>query len=274
MHDVVNCDVCARTILKGERTDRFLDQSGEARRVCELCTARAGQQGWLRESLAGELPRTSRRAEPRRSLWSRISAWTERPPGEPAEAPADDPAADGNGGPPRERAAGRPAPARPPAPAAQAPSDPPAGEPAPPARGDGSGPGGGGTLKDRLSGARRRDSRHVRAVPTDDGVKVHRALELFNASEHVRTIAGIGRSLGEPWVNVRVVENSNSEVLIVVAWELSWYRYRVELGDADQPVLLLEKGEEIAQLDEALRVWNAGADAEGRLALAVGTQAS
>ena len=45
-----------------------------------------------------------------------------------------------------------------------------------------------------------RDPRHVRAVPTTADVKVERALELFNASEHARSIAGIMRSLGEPWV--------------------------------------------------------------------------
>jgi hypothetical protein len=28
-------------------------------------------------------------------------------------------------------------------------------------------------------------------------------------------------------------------VSITVAWELSWYRYRVDLGDADDPVTLL-----------------------------------
>ena len=45
-----------------------------------------------------------------------------------------------------------------------------------------------------------RDPRHVRAVPTTADVKVERALELFNGSEHARSIAGIMRSLGEPWV--------------------------------------------------------------------------
>jgi hypothetical protein len=57
-----------------------------------------------------------------------------------------------------------------------------------------------------------------------------------------------------------------SEVTIVVAWELSWYRYRVDLGDADEPILLLEKGDELSELEDSLREWNALADDNGRLA--------
>ena len=52
---------------------------------------------------------------------------------------------------------------------------------------------------------------------------------------------------------------------MVVAWELSWYRYRVDLGDEGEPVEMLEKGEEIEQIDESLRDWNASLDADGRV---------
>jgi hypothetical protein len=103
-------------------------------------------------------------------------------------------------------------------------------------------------------------------VPTNAEVKVERALELFNASEHPRKIAGIARSLGAPWVTAVPASGSPSEVTIVVAWELSWYRYRVDLGDADEPVALLDKGLELAEIDAGLRVWNGVADDHGRLA--------
>jgi hypothetical protein len=109
----------------------------------------------------------------------------------------------------------------------------------------------------------------VRAVPTNAQVKVERALELFNNSEHLRTTSGIARTLGEPWVSASPVPEAPSEVSIVVAWELSWYRYRVDLGDADDPVTLLSKGEELHELDEAMRDWNATTLPDGRLAVGV-----
>ena len=98
----------------------------------------------------------------------------------------------------------------------------------------------------------------MRAVPTTAQVKVERALELFNGSEHQRTIAGLARTLGPPvgQRDARATE-APSEVSVVVAWELSWYRYRVDLGDEADPVMLLDKGEEIDQIDESLREWNA-----------------
>ena len=48
-----------------------------------------------------------------------------------------------------------------------------------------------------------------------------------------------------------------------MAWELSWYRYRVDLGDESEPVMMLDKGEEIEQIDEYLREWNARLDQTG-----------
>ena len=116
---------------------------------------------------------------------------------------------------------------------------------------------------------RRRDARHVRAVPTNAQVKVERALELFNSSEHVRTIGGIQRTLGEPWVSANPLAEAPSEVSITVAWELSWYRYRVDLGDADDPVTLLSKGQELDELEESMREWNATALGDGKLAVGV-----
>jgi hypothetical protein len=112
----------------------------------------------------------------------------------------------------------------------------------------------------------RRDARQIRAVPTTAEVKVERALELFNASDHPRTIGGIARTLGAPWVHASPDTSAPSEVTIVVAWELSWYRYRVDLADADESILLLEKGDELAELEEPLREWNVLADENGRLA--------
>jgi hypothetical protein len=109
----------------------------------------------------------------------------------------------------------------------------------------------------------------VRAVPTNAQVKVERALELFNSSVHVRTIAGITRTLGEPWVSAAPLSDAPAEVSIVVAWELSWYRFRVDLGDADEPVTMVAKGQELDELDESMRDWNGSALPDGRLAVGV-----
>lgn len=116
------------------------------------------------------------------------------------------------------------------------------------------------------------DPRHVRAVPTTAEVKVQRGLELFNASGHQRTVAGLARSLGAPWAAALADLEAPSTVNLVVAWELSWYRYRIDLGDASEPVSLAEKGDEIAGIDEALQVWNTALDADGRLVIGVAEQ--
>ena len=58
---------------------------------------------------------------------------------------------------------------------------------------------------------------------------------------------------------------------ILIAWELSWYRYRVDLGDAGEAVVLLDKGEELDQLEGDPPDWNVQASPDGRLALGVGS---
>jgi hypothetical protein len=251
IHDDVSCDICGRTILKGERTEPYLAPGGQRHLVCELCTDRAYNEGWIRESAHMEMPASTRRPQERRSLFGRMRRRRDAEQFQPAaEQPpvfSEDAGGGGNGGDPagyepsfEDAAASADAPPPPPPTPAPAPSPP-----------------------------RRRDARHVRAVPTNAQVKVERALELFNNSEHVRTIGGIARTLGEPWVSALPLHEAPSEVSIVVAWELSWYRYRVDLGDADDPVTLLAKGQELDELDDSMRDWNASALADGKLAVGV-----
>jgi hypothetical protein len=243
-HEDVSCDICGRTILKGERTEAYLAPGGQRHTVCELCTDRAYNEGWIRESAHGEMPASTRRPQERRSLFGRMRRRREA--AEPMEVPADgyaehDLPGTNGGEPPAELPAE-------PYEAVASSELPPAPAPAPP---------------------RRRDARHVRAVPTNAQVKVERALELFNGSEHVRTIGGISRTLGEPWVSATPLAEAPSEVSITVAWELSWYRYRVDLGDADDPVTLVSKGQELEELDGSMREWNASALPDGKLAVGV-----
>jgi hypothetical protein len=108
--------------------------------------------------------------------------------------------------------------------------------------------------------------RHVHAVPADQRGQLARAVALFNASEHRKTLAGVIRSLGAPYVHVGPVHD---EVLVelLVAWELCWYRFEADLeGDI---VHRRAQGYELTELDGDLAEANAAADPDGRLALAV-----
>src|SRR3954451_10119372 len=71
LEDIV-CDVCGRTMLKGERAEPYLAPGGQRMLVCELCTDRAYAEGWIKESAHDELPASQRRHEPRRSILSRL----------------------------------------------------------------------------------------------------------------------------------------------------------------------------------------------------------
>ena len=53
------------------------------------------------------------------------------------------------------------------------------------------------------------------------------AADIFNASQYRRTVGGIGRSLGAPKVSVIVLSGTNADVAVTVAWEISWYQYRI-----------------------------------------------
>lgn len=105
--------------------------------------------------------------------------------------------------------------------------------------------------------------------------RVERAAARFDASEAARTVAGLIRSLGEPWVSIGAAAGSPSEIRITVAWDLCWYQWGVDLADELRPVFQIDKGGELEQLDRPARQWNASATAEGKLLLGtVGKQRS
>jgi hypothetical protein len=217
--------VCGRTLLRGENADVFI-AGGSRRMVCELCTARATHEGWIREGM--DLAAGARRSGDgrRRSLFGRLGRRRE------------------NGHGTLTPGGGEALVAEAPAPAPEPPPRPPEPVYEPP-----------------------REPRHVHAVPTNAELKMSRAVEIFNGSEHPRTVSGVARSLGAPIVAVRPSETEGSVVGITVAWELTWYRYEVDLADEAQGARKIDQGAELSELAEVDRVANAAADERGELAL-------
>jgi hypothetical protein len=221
----VACDICGRTLLRGEHAESFL-AGGARKQVCELCTARAVHEGWIREAGGDDLAMHGSRLDGRRGSWrERLRGRRER--AREVQAELDDDAAE-----PWD-------------------AEPAAAEPAPPEP----------SLPPR-------SPRHVRAVPTNADLKMQRALEVFNASEHVRTVAGVARSLGAPEVGVRPLPERPAVVVITVMWELSWYRYEIDLSDEAGGVRRDAQGDELTELRDDERTGNAEADERGQLHLA------
>ena len=91
------------------------------------------------------------------------------------------------------------------------------------------------------------------------------ASERFNESPYRRTVAGIAKSLGEARVSLIPLSGVNREVILTIAWDISWYQYRV-VSDSAQPVRLAERGYELADLDDRFKSWNGYLDGDGRIA--------
>jgi hypothetical protein len=233
----VECDVCERRLLRGEQPDVFLD-AGQPRMVCELCAPRAAHQGWKRgseEALLDSSSLTSRRG---RGLLGRL-----RP--------------SRSAGSPRGRRATL------------------AGEPHPfdllgddtPAAGIDA------ALEDLtapLAGAAAEGAarEHLAAPLSAEEALLQQAIDAFNASEYTRRAASLARSLGAAEVTVRPGVAVSSSVVIVLAWELCWYSYEVDLDDMQGiEVRAIGQGTELSELDAEDRLANALADERGALAL-------
>jgi hypothetical protein len=90
------------------------------------------------------------------------------------------------------------------------------------------------------------------------------AADTFNASDYRRTVGGIAKSLGEPRASIVPRSGVTGELVVTVAWDISWYQYRVT-PDSMQPVRLAERGHELAELDAGYQRWNARIEGDGRL---------
>ena len=266
-----SCAICGRTILRGERVSEYVAPDGSRERICALCKTRAEAAGWVPAELAGTLARgPSHRRRRTLALRERLTRAAERmrppqPPlperprpsaqGEPVEAlgsgGAAPPRRAQNGGeerqarrephgaqrrPQGQRARGRAAAAKPRAQRAE--TEAPDAD-APPRR---------------------------RRAPDTPQRRVGRAVEQFNASEQSRTVAGLMRSLGLPRAAVRSIAGKPARAHVTVAWELSWYRWEVEL-EGEERVREIGKGSEVEELAEDERRWNASVSEDGTLRL-------
>ena len=90
------------------------------------------------------------------------------------------------------------------------------------------------------------------------------AADIFNASDYRRTVGGIAKSLGKPRASIVPLSGVSGELIVSVAWDISWYQYRVSPESA-QPVRLAERGHELADLEASYQRWNAKVEDDGRL---------
>lgn len=254
--------MCGRHLLRGEEPEVFLSD-GERRDVCELCTPQALFAGWIRVG-AGDAPtlEPNRRGGGLKNVIDRLSGFgrkSSRP--SPQESPA-------------RRAAERRRTTRE---AAGAAEEPDAGQSRTrrPHR-----------LEDEI-GALGLPAPEPEAAPlaayrtTATGAPAHvttsgarmaaRTVDLYNHSEHPRTLSGIARSLGAPWVTVRPVEGSRMQV--VIAWELTWYRFEVDLARESDGVRAAGHGTSLQDLTPGEVEPNAVADEHGYLYLSTATPA-
>jgi hypothetical protein len=249
----VACDVCERRLLRGEQPDIFL-AAGQRRIVCELCAPRALHEGWRREADGDALTLAPPRPRRGRNLFERLRGGG-RPASATAELAVEELAYEPDATPAEEP---DPAPyeLRPePSTREREPYD----------------FLGGLEIVERKPGEieQQPSAGAVPARSVAGTTATERAIEVFNASEFPRRIAGIARSLGAPAVNVCLLEDTVGEtVSIVVAWELCWYRYEVDLDVESPSARLATQGTELEELARGERVANTPVDEGGLLSSA------
>ncbi len=276
MSDHSACDVCSRTILKGEQIHEYVTPQGQRHGVCVLCRQRAEASGWIPAEQYGattrQPPSRARRGQALRERLGRAASRagarvsrgpagddrdSDRAPEDTAQAPAGtlerEPA-------PRAESTDRPIAERPPG-SESAPTPAVDSRPAPAAR------------------PRREAKRNPKPAPPAGQTPprprrgpeaiMRGAVERFNSSEDRRKVGGLIRSLGEPRAAV-VPDPERQLAVVTVAWELSWYQWEVNGEDDDSglgTVREVAKGDELSELAEDARSWNAAVSEDGGLRL-------
>jgi predicted RNA-binding Zn-ribbon protein involved in translation (DUF1610 family) len=89
------------------------------------------------------------------------------------------------------------------------------------------------------------------------------AADRFNSSQYRRTVGGIARSLGLPNVSIVPLSGVTADVVVTIAWEISWYQHRITADSS--PIRLAERGHDPAELETAFTAWNAHMEEDGRV---------
>ncbi|MEV4420035.1 hypothetical protein AB0L40_08675 [Patulibacter sp. NPDC049589] len=249
------CAVCDRHLLRGEQPEIFL-HDGARKDVCELCVPRALYAGWIRVGVndAPTLEPARRRGA---SIVERLRRGVSRD-----RAPRT---------PEPESAAHRSSRRR----EQHATEEQPDGVPTRPEWRP-------HRLEDEVEGLGLQEEPAAAPlaayastsagspvqVTTSGARMTARAIDLYNHSEHPRRLAGIARTLGAPWVTVRTVEGSR--VQIVLAWELTWYRFDLDLAREADGVRQTGEGTSLQDLTPGDVDPNAVADDHGYLYLQAG----
>jgi hypothetical protein len=257
-----SCDVCGRTLLKGEQVHDYLTPQRSKQVVCVHCRSRAEASGWIpramAETLGTEPPSRARRGQALRQRIGRATsrARTSARGARSATAQkADTPTGEEPDAPEARRAAAKqsgekPAREKPRTPHGERPKRraPKQAKPRP-----------------KREPATRAGERKPRPRRGPDAL-MRRAVERFNRSEEPRKVAGLIRSLGKPHAGVRA-DPGRQLALVTVAWELSWYQWEVNAEGDGEPVREVAKGKEMSELAEDARAWNAAAAEDGTLRL-------
>lgn len=240
----VFCAVCGRRLLAGERPSRYVADSQPVD-VCELCTAQAREAGWRPEQEGSHpeqpaLPRERRRSGPlgrlRLGLAARLAVRGGRR-GSADQAPLQADRSEHAGS---ERADA----------------------------GDG--------RSDRPSADGSRAAVAAGAAPASSN-ELAAALDLFNQTAETQRIAGVARTLGAPLLTVRPAPEqgapaggASGRYILTAAWEISWYRWELDLHVAALQAQLLASGHDPEELSAEELVGNCRADQRGRLMLLEG----
>ena len=124
-------------------------------------------------------------------------------------------------------------------------------------------------LGDLLGFGRQSDDDTVAPEPilrrlSEDELAMVEAADLFNASAYRRTVGGIAKSLGDAQASIVALSGAAGELAVTVAWDISWYQYRVS-PESDNPVRLEGRGHDPAELEGSFTGWNAHLDDDGRI---------